>query len=147
MNPGSIGEMPPNTRFSFGLTSRIQSDATFTIFENTCHPGSISKSQCDLLLGSFQIITASTNRSLLRAARAPLADVYLFFGMIGDIEAGTPQHRLHTGAIRDPPVRAVTRIMMLNEVHFREVIVVEDVSLPERVIVFDLENGLAAALH
>src|SRR3954453_11128840 len=67
MKFGSIGEMPPRTHGSFEFSLRIASEAQETIFEKICQPGSISKSQWDLLLGSFQIMIASTKYFLLSA--------------------------------------------------------------------------------
>ena len=64
MNRGSIGEMPPSTRGSLGSRPRSRRAASFTISANVSQSGSISKSQCDLLLGSFQNITASIMRAL-----------------------------------------------------------------------------------
>src|SRR3954465_6911395 len=60
MNLGSIGEIPPSAFGSFGLISATLAEASFTICANCFHSGSISKSQWDLLFGSFQNITAST---------------------------------------------------------------------------------------
>src|SRR5690242_9441178 len=60
MNLGSIGEIPPRTRGMCGFTSATASAAAIAMSANIRHSGSISKSQWDLLFGSFQIITAST---------------------------------------------------------------------------------------
>src|SRR3954451_4494470 len=68
MKLASIGEMPPRTRGNVGLTSRIARPAAFVISAKRFQPGSSSGSQCDLLLGSFQILTASI------IAFLPLAD-------------------------------------------------------------------------
>src|SRR5947209_19166861 len=56
---GSIGEMPPSTRGTDGLACAMALPALIVIFANRLQSGSISGSQCDLLLGSFQIMTAS----------------------------------------------------------------------------------------
>jgi hypothetical protein len=60
MKCGSIGEIPPRTRGSVGLTLRTACAASVVISENAFHSGSSSKSQWDMLFGSFQSITAST---------------------------------------------------------------------------------------
>src|SRR4051795_1358778 len=61
--PESIGDMPPSTRRSAGLSARTASPAPRTISLKISHSGScVSKSQCDLLFGSFQNITASSMR-------------------------------------------------------------------------------------
>src|SRR4051794_5032436 len=144
---GSMGDMPPKTHGRSGFTALMETAAALTILAKTCQPASISKSQCDLLLGSFQIMTASTNRSLLRTSGAPLANVNFFLGMIQDVEPRTAKHRLDTRTIRDPPVGAVSGVVMLNKVHSRKAILIEDIRLPERVIAFDGIHFLASTLH
>src|SRR5579871_659251 len=59
MKSGSIGEIPPRTRSTSGFAARIAVPAAIAIAANLDQPGSNSGSQCDLLLGSFQIIAAS----------------------------------------------------------------------------------------
>src|SRR3954452_21713594 len=59
MKETSIGEIPPSTRWTSGWLVRMAFPAKIAISENLSHWGSISGSQCDLLLGSFQIIAAS----------------------------------------------------------------------------------------
>jgi hypothetical protein len=63
MKCGSIGEMPPSTRFTWGFAASIALAASITVVAKIDHSGSISGSQCDLLLGSFQIIAASIIQS------------------------------------------------------------------------------------
>jgi hypothetical protein len=63
MKPGSMGEMPPSTRVSPGRSARTAPEAAWTVRAKIRHPSSTSKSQCDLLLGSFQNLTASIIRS------------------------------------------------------------------------------------
>src|SRR6266513_6206091 len=98
---GSMGEIPPNTRSKFGFTSTTASAAAIAIFENIRHSGSISKSQWDLLFGSFQIITASIiivppNRCIDRARpggqRPVAADEHFGFWMLDNVESGAAQH-------------------------------------------------------
>src|SRR5262245_8119310 len=60
MKLGSIGEIPPSTRGRSGFSLRMARAAAITILANNFHSGSILKSQCDKLLGSFHSITAST---------------------------------------------------------------------------------------
>ena len=62
MKPGSIGDMPPSTRGSVGFTARMARPASCAISAKRVQSGSSSGSQCDLLLGSFQIIAASIMR-------------------------------------------------------------------------------------
>ena len=57
-----MGDMPPSTRGSEGLAERIAAPARVTRSANRSQSGSTSGSQCDLLLGSFQIIAASITR-------------------------------------------------------------------------------------
>src|SRR5688572_18377325 len=59
MNAASIGEMPPSTRNSAGFSTDTASAASVTMSAKVRHSGSTSNAQCDLLLGSFQNITAS----------------------------------------------------------------------------------------
>src|SRR5438094_4557294 len=68
MKAGSIGEIPPRTRVTAGFASSTAFEAHFTIAAYISHSGSISKSQWDLLFGSFQNMMASTGidqRSLI----------------------------------------------------------------------------------
>src|SRR5881227_919416 len=58
-NEGSIGEIPPSTRGISGLTSAMALHAAIAISAKRLQSGSTSGSQCDLLFGSFQILTAS----------------------------------------------------------------------------------------
>src|SRR3954471_19455104 len=129
MNSGSIGEIPPRTHGMSGATLRTASAARRVIAENVCHSGSSSKSQCERLFGSFHSITASIIDVLRVLDLGPLpaaADVDLVLGMIADHEAGAAQHRLHAGAVRDPPVRRIAGVALLHEVHARESTLVED---------------------
>ncbi len=59
MKAGSMGEMPPRTRGKFGFSFRMARPARMAISAKRAQSGSSSGSQWDLLLGSFQIITAS----------------------------------------------------------------------------------------
>src|SRR3954451_11112348 len=59
MKDGSIGDMPPSTRGSVGWALRIAFPAASARLANMAQSGSIRMSQCDLLLGSFQILAAS----------------------------------------------------------------------------------------
>jgi hypothetical protein len=59
MNSGSIGEMPPSTLVSAGCSAAVAALAAATMLANVVQSGSISKSQWDMLFGSFQNITAS----------------------------------------------------------------------------------------
>src|SRR5947208_14905229 len=52
--------MPPSTIFRLGLIFRMAPAAAIVISANIIHSGSIWKSQCDRLFGSFHSITAST---------------------------------------------------------------------------------------
>ncbi len=65
MKSGSIGLIPPSTRGSPGASAAIACPASLAISANTAQPGSFSKSQWDLLFGSFQIIAASIKPSSL----------------------------------------------------------------------------------
>src|SRR3954454_18219857 len=58
MKFGSIGEMPPSTRVT-ELSARTAWDAALTKSAYTFHPASTSKSQWDMLFGSFQSLTAA----------------------------------------------------------------------------------------
>ena len=59
MKFASMGDMPPSTRGNPGAASAIAAPANLAISAKRDQSGSISGSQCDLLLGSFQIIAAS----------------------------------------------------------------------------------------
>src|SRR3954452_4505396 len=142
MKSGSIGEMPPRTQVMLPFEVRTASAASRVISENVRHSGSSSKSQCDKLFGSFQSITASTGMDVFLAA-----DVDLALGMIDDTEAAAAQHRLHAGAVRNPPVRRIFRILFLDEIHQRIAVALEHRVIPERIVVGDTGHVVAAALH
>src|SRR3954470_21630283 len=73
MNPGSMGEMPPRTRGRAGCARLTAAPAMLIISANFSQRGSISKSQWDLLFGSFQNMAASIiNRSGLDKRLRPL---------------------------------------------------------------------------
>src|SRR5690348_12848624 len=128
---GSIGEIPPSTRRSPGRSAATARAAVFTMSPKIRHSGSIWKSQCERLFGSFQNITASINR------RPPSTDVDFLLGMGGDLEAGAAQHGFGRRAIRYPPVGLVARIAVLDEEHLREVRPVEDPGLGKRIVLLD----------
>ncbi len=67
MKSGSIGEMPPSTRGSPGASAAIACPAALQVSAKITQPGSASRSQWDLLFGSFQIIAASIIAGLPRA--------------------------------------------------------------------------------
>src|SRR5688572_17325421 len=120
--------MPPSTRVSRGFSAATASAAILIIAANMVQPGSISKSQCDLLLGSFQNITASITLNLLQLI-SRLDDARHFRGpanenfrlrMGHDLKPRAAQHRFHTSAIRNPPVRRIAAEMPLDEIHLRK---------------------------
>src|SRR5207302_9386477 len=85
---------------------------------------SSSKSQWDMLFGSFQNITESimggVHRSWFEVGEGGVAaDEDLGLGMGHDGEAGAAQHRFDRRAIRDPPVGLVAGILVLDEMQFR----------------------------
>src|SRR5829696_2012717 len=104
MNPGSIGDIPPSTRVSAGCAAAVAPAAAEIMLPKIVHPGSISKSQCDILFGSVQNITASTmirslhiGSSQQRHFKPRLAgrftDEHFLFGLVENIESRTAQHR------------------------------------------------------
>ena len=62
--------MPPSTRVSAGLSAFTAAAASCAICANLSQPGSSARSQCDLLFGSFQNLTASIMCGSLPACRA-----------------------------------------------------------------------------
>src|SRR5256885_3687243 len=60
MKCGSIGEIPPSTILISGFTFRIARAAAIAMVANIFQSGSILKSQCERLFGSFHNMTAST---------------------------------------------------------------------------------------
>src|SRR5689334_12119229 len=124
INLGSIGEIPPSTIFSSGLTVRMAEAASTTISENLRQSGSRWKSQCERLLGSFHSITASTMQVLsflflscefsskfqvhditpIAMGGLRLADPGLMLRMRDDSQACAPQHGFGGAPVRDPPI-------------------------------------------
>src|SRR3569833_956437 len=99
MKPGSIGEMPPRTRGNVGWTERMALAASTAISAYRVLPGSSARSQCDLLLGSFQILAASI---MLR----PCGPGRLHRDMAA-CSAGTNRHRI-PGAPRSRSPHSLT---------------------------------------
>src|SRR3954462_12170356 len=126
MKLGSMGEMPPSTMGSLGLTRRIASTPASAMAANFFQSGSSLKSQCERLFGSFHNITASTMacdflplllyaffkvallkessdfqvEDVLPIARLQFAgdaDPGLRLGMVHDLESARTQHRLGGG--------------------------------------------------
>src|SRR5579884_4426786 len=154
MKPGSIGEMPPNTRRSCEFSARIASAAMFTIAAKVFHSRSTSKSQCDRLFGSFQSITASTtlppHQERLFRLKTPgaipaAADEHLFLGTIEDLKAGASQHGQGAGCIRNPPVRRVLGIAVFDEVQAWKSGALEDLGFRKRIVSLNLFHARAAA--
>src|SRR5437868_10483892 len=102
--------------------------------------GSSSKFQWERLFGSFQSIAASIT------ARSPPAYVNLLFRVLEYLETGTPQHCFSAGAVRDPPVGLIVRILVLDEMHYRVAWLVEHFGFENRIIHFDPWK-LAASPH
>src|SRR5690349_18697201 len=155
MNDGSMGEMPPSTRVRRGFSAATASVASLIMPANLVHPGSISKSQCDLLFGSFQNITASITLNLLQLVRriehaavvhAP-ANEDLCFRMRNDFEVRATQHRFETRTIWYPPVRRIATETLLDEIHLRKLPILKDLLLPKLVIVFHFRDELTATQH
>src|SRR6266404_4571116 len=71
MKFGSIGDIPPRAIGRPGFSRRIAFDAVITISAKIFQSGSILKSQCERLLGSFHSITASTMLFLRDLLRSP----------------------------------------------------------------------------
>src|SRR5918993_1410206 len=155
MKAGSMGEMPPITRVVPRASASTASAANVTICANSLQPGSISASQCDMLFGSFQNITASTMASVpARTLGAlPVTDVgapaqkHFGLGVTDDAEARAAQHGLEARSIRHPPVGGVVGISLLHEVQPRIVRGVEDRHFVERVIRGHVHDAAATAQH
>src|SRR5690242_17725663 len=111
MKAGSMGEMPPRTRGRLGFSACTASAAALINSPKITQSLSISKSQWDLLFGSFQSITASTtgdspgvgvgfrgvNGSGPGDERQVIqmpTEVHLGFGVGEDFVAGAAEHRL-----------------------------------------------------
>src|SRR5438270_216435 len=121
MKFGSMGEMPPSTMGISGFTLRMARDAAMTILEKMFQFGSRSRFQCDMLLGSFQSITASTIPRLLNSsvefhvedvlaiARSILgfANERFRIGRAHDVKAGTAQHSHSATAVGNKPIRVI----------------------------------------
>src|SRR4051812_35328567 len=155
-NSGSIGDRPPKTRVSPGRSTDTDWAASLTISPKSFHSGSISKSQWDLLFGSFQNMTASimaapglgwVNRARPRVDRTPFADEHFLFGVTEDFETGAPQHGPDRSPVWNPPVGGVAGIFLFNEVHAGENGPIKDVLDPEVIVIVDGFDLRTAALH
>src|SRR5579884_2034564 len=129
-----MGEIPPSTIFTSGLTLRMARAPVIASSANIFQSGSILKSQCDRLFGSFHSITASTmfspaeelqrTRQLKIENVLPIplhapgfADPGLRFRVRHDLEPRTAQHGLGRRYVWDPPVRGIIGVLVLDEVH------------------------------
>src|SRR5579871_463856 len=139
MNPASMGEMPPSTRRSRGLSVCTASEASLTISAYVFQPGSISKFQCDRLLGSFHSITASIT------AQSPSTEVNLLFRPVENLKPGAAQHGFQAGAVGNPPVRWIVAVPLLDEVQRRIARSRKDIGFAERIILFERLDIRAAA--
>src|SRR5579872_3694983 len=165
---GSMGEMPPKTMGISGFSWRMARLAAITISANIFQSGSTLKSQWERLFGSFHSITASTislhpwtkpgRPTVCPQARAPKCVCRLFeclqeyrprspLRMVHDLQPGTAQHGLHGAVIGNPPVRGITGILLLNEVHAGKIQIVEDLFVPEVVVLFQRGTIQGTADH
>src|SRR2546423_11683519 len=78
---------------------------------------------------------------------AAAADVDLRLRMVDDLKAGASEHRLRAGPVRDPPVRLVPGVLLLDEMQSGAAGPLEKAGLRERVIVRERFHCIAAALH
>src|SRR3954471_21964992 len=171
MKLGSMGEIPPSTIGSFGFARRIASTPARAMAANFFQSGSSLKSQCERLFGSFHNITASTMacdfsrccftfsleqpsdfqvEDVLPIARLQFAgDAYpgLRLGMIHDLKPARAQHRFRRGTVRDPPIGGIACVLVLDKERCRPARVLENVLLPEVIVVVPIGNVLGAAHH
>ncbi len=68
------------------------------------------------------------------------ADEYLLLGMRRDLKAGASQHRFGARAIRNPPVRRVLGVLMLDEIHPRVRGMLEVIGIGERIVAGDVRG-------
>src|SRR5689334_3799019 len=67
--------------------------------------------------------------------------------MRDDLKTRAAQHGAEAGPIRDPPVGAVARISMLDEMHPGVTGRVEDAALREGIVFLEVSKNVAASLH
>src|SRR3954462_1441693 len=83
----------------------------------------------------------------VRLRELRFADPSLKFRIGDDLESRAAQHRFRGGAVRDPPVRLIACILLLDEIHAGEARLGEDLGVPEVVVVFRAVETLVAAQH
>src|SRR5690349_13066989 len=159
-----MGEMPPSTIFTSGFTLRMARAPVMARSANIFQSGSILKSQCERLFGSFHSITASTMLSpgktlqcavqfhvqyvLPVALHIPGLTYPGFQFRMGDnLQARAAQHSLRRRDVRDPPVRGIVRVLVLDKVHGREIPVFEYFLVPEVVVLFPSGRLLGTPNH
>src|SRR5258708_3292183 len=76
-----------------------------------------------------------------------MTEINLRLRMTGDLKAGTAQHGFDTGAVRDPPIGRIVGVSTLDEVHFGVAGTLENLGVPEVVILRNGVDGRASALH
>src|SRR5919198_2179434 len=161
INIGSMGEMPPSTRSTYGFSAATACAAIVIMCAKICQSGSSSKAQCDLLLGSFQNIIASIMVLLPQAGFRPgridgarpvrqfltAANKHFFLGMTDDLKTSTAQEGLGAGPIRDPVVGGIASIRLFEKVQAGKTGLVENIGFPKRVIGCHRYHLVAATLH
>src|SRR4051794_1657472 len=78
---------------------------------------------------------------------SPPANENLRFRLIDNLKTGAPEHRRGAGAIGNPPVGGISGVTLLDEIHFGVAGLIEDVCLPEIIVIADRGNFFTAALH
>src|SRR5215203_2051 len=151
--------MPPSTRVSAGCAAAVASAAAAIMLPKIVQPGSSSKSQWDMLFGSFQNITASTMIRSLHVVGSlqqwdfepgltgRFTDEHFLFGLIENVEPGAAQHRAGTREIRNPPVCGVACVSLFDETHAGKSFCGEDALLFEWIILTKRLNLFRPAQH
>ncbi len=156
MNKGSIGEMPPSTREQVRVLGRQGLAGEPRHLANAVHSGSASKSQCDLLLGSFQIIAASIIAASPLPGRRPGNPPAAAAGGRGrppPRDGLRPRSRRCGASLRRRRGSASTSwsgrcaVALLDEMQARKAWPLEHVELGERVVRRQRLDLRAAALH
>src|SRR5436305_4148150 len=64
-----------------------------------------------------------------------------------DLQPGAAQHGFRRGAVRDPPIRLIAGVFLLDEVHAWEARLGKNLAVPEVIVVFGAVDAIVAAQH
>src|SRR5689334_18229260 len=90
---------------------------------------------------------SGVDRRSVSRLRCHATEIDLFLRVLKDREAGTAEHRLDRRPVRNPPVRLVLRVAVLDEMHSREKRLLENFGVGDWVILLQRLYFTASTQH